>query len=63
MSLRFTVGKWVNGLAEWTEGDTAFLSIAFTWKVDEAYSRAAYDASAKSADRVDVYDPATGLFA
>ena len=34
------VSKWIGGLAEWTEGDTAFLSIAFTWRLDEAYSRA-----------------------
>src|SRR3546814_3436090 len=33
-------GTWVGGLAEWVEGDTAFLSIAFTWKLDEAYQRA-----------------------
>lgn len=32
--------NWVGGLAEWTEGDTAFLSIAFTWKLDDAYQRA-----------------------
>ena len=38
----YTVGKWANGLAEWTEGDTAYLSIAFTWKLDEAYSRACW---------------------
>lgn len=31
---------WVGGLAEWTEGDTAFLSVAFTWKLDEARDRA-----------------------
>ena len=33
-------GQWVNGLAEWTEGDTAYLSIAFTWRLDDAYMRA-----------------------
>ena len=33
-------GAWVGGLAEWVEGDTAFLSVAFTWKLDEAYQRA-----------------------
>lgn len=33
-------GAWVNGLAEWTEGDTAFLSVAFTWRLDDAYMRA-----------------------
>lgn len=32
--------KWVGGLAEWTEGDSAFLSVAFTWKLDDAYMRA-----------------------
>jgi len=36
------LGRWVNGLADWTDGDTAYLSIAFTWKLDEAYSRAAW---------------------
>ncbi len=33
---------WVGGLAEWIEGDTAFLSVAFTWKLNEAYSRALF---------------------
>lgn len=36
------VGRWVNGLAEWTEGDTAFLSIAFTWRLNDAYMRACW---------------------
>lgn len=31
---------WVGGLAEWTEGDTAYLSVAFTWKLNEARDRA-----------------------
>lgn len=31
---------WVNGLAEWTEGETAYLSVAFTWKLNEARDRA-----------------------
>jgi hypothetical protein len=34
------LGSWVNGLAEWTDGDTAFLSVAFTWRLDDAYMRA-----------------------
>lgn len=34
--------KWSNGLAEWEEGNTTFLSVAFTWKLDEAYSRALF---------------------
>jgi hypothetical protein len=29
-------------LAEWTDGDTAYLSIAFTWKMNEAWSKAVY---------------------
>lgn len=31
---------WVNGLAEWIDGDTAYLSIAFTWRLNDAYMRA-----------------------
>lgn len=34
------MSKWVGGLAEWTEGDTAYLSVAFTWLLDQAYARA-----------------------
>ena len=34
--------KWSNGLAEWEDGNTTFLSVAFTWKLDEAYSRALF---------------------
>lgn len=36
----YSLGKWSNGLAEWIDGDTAFLSIVFTWKLDEAFARA-----------------------
>lgn len=35
-------GRWVNGLAEWTEGDTVFLSIAFTWRLNDAFQRALF---------------------
>lgn len=38
----FTLGAWTGGLAEWVDGDTAYLSVAFTWKLDEAYSRACW---------------------
>lgn len=38
----YNLGSWPNGLAEWTDGDTAFLSVAFTWKLDEAYMKAIY---------------------
>lgn len=31
---------WVGGLAEWDDGDTTYLSIAFTWLLDKAYMRA-----------------------
>jgi hypothetical protein len=31
---------WVNGIAEWVDGDTAYLSIPFTWELKNAYSRA-----------------------
>lgn len=31
---------WVGGLAEWIEDDTAYLSVAFTWKLREARDRA-----------------------
>lgn len=33
---------WVGGLAEWEEGETTYLSVAFTWRLDEAYSRAVF---------------------
>ena len=33
---------WVGGLAEWQEGDTTYLSVAFTWKLEEAWSRAVF---------------------
>ena len=33
---------WVNGLAEWMDGDTAYLSVAFTWKLPDAYQRAVF---------------------
>lgn len=29
-------------MAEWQDGDTTYLSVAFTWKLDEAYSRALF---------------------
>jgi len=31
---------WVGGLAEWIDGDTAYLSVAFTWCLNEARARA-----------------------
>lgn len=32
--------KWSGGLAEWIELDVVYLSIAFTWKIDQAYRKA-----------------------
>jgi len=34
--------SWSGGLAEWIEGDTTYLSVAFTWRLDDAYSRALF---------------------
>ena len=32
--------SWIGGLAEWTDGANAYLSVAFTWKLDQARDRA-----------------------
>lgn len=34
--------RWIGGLAEWNDEDTTYLSVAFTWKLDEAYARAVF---------------------
>jgi hypothetical protein len=31
---------WSGGMVEWTEGQTAYLSVPFTWNMDQAYQRA-----------------------
>lgn len=33
---------WVDGLAHWTQGDTAFISVAFTWRLHDAFMVAAW---------------------
>lgn len=33
---------WIGGLAQWDEGDVTYLSVAFTWKLDEAHGRAQF---------------------
>lgn len=33
---------WVGGLAEWEEGGTTYLSVAFTWRVPDAAARARF---------------------
>lgn len=34
--------KWIGGLAEWAEGDTDYISVAFSYKVPEAVDRAIF---------------------
>lgn len=33
---------WSGGFAEWVDGDTVYLSIAFTWLLDDAFQRALF---------------------
>ena len=40
--MKWKKSKWVGGLAYWEEGDTLFLSVAFTWKLNEAYDLAQF---------------------
>lgn len=37
-----TKGKWIKGVAHWVEGDTAMISVAFTWRLPEARRLAMY---------------------
>lgn len=37
---------WQNGLVEWIDGDTAFLSVVFSWQLQKAYQRAVWYRSA-----------------
>ena len=39
-------GGWARGLAEWIDGDTAYLSVAFTWRLQDAYQRAIFHRAA-----------------
>ncbi len=50
---------WVGGIAEWIEGDTAYLSVAFTWHMRDAYERAQFYKAAGY--RVRAGGPATFL--
>lgn len=34
--------SWPGGFAEWIEDGTAYLSVAFTWRLDDAFSRAVW---------------------
>lgn len=38
----WTKGEWIKGIAHWRDGDRAFISIAFTWRLPEARKIAEY---------------------
>lgn len=38
----WTKGEWIKGVAHWREGDRAFISISFTWRLPEARKIAEY---------------------
>ena len=42
MTFEWTKGSWVKGVAHWREGDTAFISVSFTWRLPEARKLAEY---------------------
>lgn len=42
MKINLEKGEWVKGVAHWREGDTAYLSVAFTWRLPEARKIAEY---------------------
>ena len=44
--------SWSGGIAEWVENDTAFISVAFSWKLPEAYQRAVWHKSSGKSVRV-----------
>jgi hypothetical protein len=40
--MKHHAGRWSDGLAEWVDGDTAYLSVAFTWRLNDARQRAIF---------------------
>lgn len=40
--MKWSTGEWAQGVVEWVDGDTAFISIVFSWDVDEAIARAVW---------------------
>lgn len=50
--------SWAKGIVEWIEGDDAYLSVVFTWDLDEAWTRARWLHHAGY--RVHVGGPAVG---
>lgn len=45
-------GEWIKGVAHWTEGDTAMISVAFTWRLPEARQISNYYRSLGRAVRI-----------
>ena len=39
-SCKWSTGQWARGVVEWTDADTAYLSVVFTWDLNDAYVRA-----------------------
>lgn len=42
MKLSLSANKWSGGLVEWIEGKMAFISVVFSWQLQEAYQRAVW---------------------
>ncbi len=42
----YSKGQWLRRPAEWIDGDTAYISVVFTWHLDHAYSRAVWHRAA-----------------
>lgn len=40
--MTWSAGQWARDPVEWVEGDTAYISMAFSWQVGAAYGRAAW---------------------
>lgn len=50
------LARWHKGIVEWAEGDTAYLSVVFSWHADDAYQRAIWHRA--SGRRVRIGGPA-----
>jgi hypothetical protein len=33
----WTTGQWARGVVDWVEGDTAYISVVFSWDTDQAF--------------------------
>ena len=36
------MSSWSGGLADWVDGDTAFVSVAFSWRANDAFARCSW---------------------